>query len=269
MQRTLVSSEGSAAVEKGITVSSLVRCPVVAGEEDEGVLLEVKRLQSGENNADLSVDLSHGGRVLLLYPPREFLCVWAFRDAGNRRAVFVVCANIPCVGSGVGEVEEEWLFTSLREAPEVLNGLLRPHVTRPLALFPIRPTRRVGCADIFRDRNVLLVAVHERRVVVVAVGLVGLAEEIVETHLSWISRGVDIPQPPLADQSRGVARVGEDVRNCDVSGVEDRAVRTDRSVATVPPGHQSATRWRTHRGTRVGIGEAHAFFGQLVKVWSQ
>ena len=92
------------------------------------------------------------------------------------------------------------------------------------------------------------------------VNLVVIAKEHVKSMFLWYARRATATASPLAKAACGIARLFENRGHGQFFGAQRSAatIRTDRSVATVFPGHQATASRRTDRRTGQGLGETHS-----------
>ncbi len=135
---------------------------------------------------------------------------------------------------------------------------------------PAGPVRVLLLRDVAQG-HALLVPVEERRVVVVGVPLVEVAEERVEAHAARVAGRAGLAEAPLAEESGRVAGVAEEVsdrplaraQRLDVDPVP-AGVAADAHVAHVAAGHEDGARRRADRRARVEVGEAEALGREAV-----
>ena len=102
------------------------------------------------------------------------------------------------------------------------------------------------------------------------VDLVVVAEEFVEAMLLGNPAGAATADAPLAEAAGGVTLWFEHAGERGFIGADrSRAtVGSHRGVSRVQTGEQDTAGRAADRGSGVGVGEAHAFTGEAVDIWS-
>ena len=261
VQRALDAAQWAVAVLELGVVTSLAMRSVVGREQDQRSLAEPQFVDAVDQPADVGIEtVDARGETTFRGGP-----VGPLRELSDVRQVHTALAGLVVrVGDRRCEVEEE------RPLPVPLDEserLFEEQVLAPDLLFG----REAGSELAFvrhdvRERHPLFLADQIGREVVVRVCLVEVAEELVEALVVRDPGRVLVAEAPLADEGRRVARVVEDLRDGDVTGLErDAEVPTDARATRVPAGHQHAPRRRAHGRPRVELREAHALGGHLVE----
>jgi hypothetical protein len=112
------------------------------------------------------------------------------------------------VRNGEGHVAKEWLTVAAADELPRFGG---DHIVRVGSALAV---------VVAGQRKLLIVVPEIRRVVKMRVDLVQVAEELVEPMLPGNPRSADVPQSPLPEAARRVARGLEDLGHRDVTGPE-------------------------------------------------
>jgi hypothetical protein len=98
-------------------------------------------------------------------------------------------------------------------------------------------------------------------------GLVEIPEEIIKSLPVRDTRRARFSQSPLADQSRSIARLLENLRHGDIPGSQRiAAVAPDDGPAGMQSGHQRAARRGADRAACVVLSKPDTFSGHAVQV---
>lgn len=236
----------------------VVLSPVITAEEDDGVVIDLLFFEQSNNFTELAVDHVHEGGV-------DFgVLVGAL--AGGPGFVFeelpggVVFVDTPeSVRRGPGEVAEEGGLVVLFDE---LEGLFKDFVLRVGFAFVETGAVVSGKRDLFAISN------EVAGVKSVGVDLVVVAEEFIEAVLLRDARGVAAADAPFPESSGGVALGLEHAGEGGFVGADggEAIVAAHGSVAGVESGEEDAAGGTADGGSGVGVGEAHAFAGELVDV---
>lgn len=214
---------------------------VIAGEEDDGAVLQSGLAEAVENPTHLSVHAGDHGRLVLFR-----LGPVAVRIGGvvrNLHAVARLAAQgVVSMGNGIGEKEEPGRLVLSRHE---LQGGAGEEIGRVGAgfqgqLFPITP--EMG-----------------RRVVVgIPVGHVD--QRLIETVALGSAGTIGPAEPPLAENGRPVARRPEQVGHGPLAGTDiGAAVVPDEGVSGVLAQQQGGAGGGADGAARIGLGETDPF----------
>jgi hypothetical protein len=228
---------------------------VVAGENDEGVFRDAEPLEFIEHAADVGIEACDHGGVAFVGTGPIFVGIRPeirhLRASGRRLAL-----------EGVVRMRDDHA----------------PVEEKRLVLVSVHESDRFIGETIIRVNGVRLlgfVAPEEFRIVVVGVGLVEIAEEVVEALFARDARHgfAFVAESPFADERGGVALFFQDSGHGGVLGAEGLGERvflsgisTDAGVALMLAGHEHAARRGAYRCSGVEMGEPHAFSGHAVDV---
>ncbi len=256
------------AAERAVAVETFVHGAygtVVAGEKNDGTVVESKFFQQRHHSAHITVQAgNHGGVVLLGLGP-----------------IFVGIGGIGrhlelAVRDGVGQIQKKGsgrvrlgrvrlggirFFLTLAD---VFQGGFGEHVMTVSNTLPIL---------VFIERVLLFIYPQIRSVVVVGFALVEVSQGIIEALPIGTAHRTGATQAPLTQQSGAVAfslqefghghgRVG----NGQIPFGFVIVVAPDVGVAGVQARHQRSAGRGANSTSRVELRELHAFFGQPVDV---
>ena len=245
---------------------------VVAGEEDDGAVVNLQFLELVQELADVGVQAGDHGRLVLFRLRPRLIGIRSV--AGDFHAVAGALAFLVVrVGNRVGEVKEE--------GPVVIErlGLVDAHEIQRGGREQIIHVQALLAAPVFGELDPAIVArlgVGGRvvtpeviGVVIVRMHLVQITEEFIKPLLLRHAGRVRVAQPPFADQRRVIAGLLEDLGHCQVLRPErHQGIAANQRVPGVQAGHQRAARRRANRAAGVEAGEAHAFRGQSGPDWA-
>ena len=219
--------EGPFAAPQGAAAPEIVgpaggRRSVVGGEENDRIVGDAEFLQQLQDPADVSVQARNHRRqrrVRLLRPDQAVGSVSVHRQSGllKRTAVlrvdFIVGNRVFGVGDGERDVTEE---RPILVGANELESPLRDDVMR---------IRAASIAFVVRQRQLPFVVVEVVRIEVMRVGLVQVADELVEALLPGNALGADVPESPFAEATRGVPACLEEFRHRHVAREKGHAAR--------------------------------------------
>ena len=251
----LNAAKRPAALEELRLVSALLMGAVVAGEDDQGVLLLPGGLERGEQSPDVGIHAGNErGEVALHLGPRAVLIRLV---VGRLHAVPAESGQLVVrVGNGVGQVEEE----RLPGAGDELQGSFGEQVIAEL-LALVEP--------VAGEERLVLIVPEVLGVGVVGVLLIQVSVEFVESASVRDAAGAGAAESPFSEQSGSVARALEEGGNRGLIRPQTRFgldVAADGGVAGMPPGHQAAAGRSTDGGTRIRLGEAKSLGGHAVQI---
>ncbi len=248
-----------AVVEIGIRAALLVR-PVVAGEQHQRLVVKAQPLQTGEQPADVAIHArNHGGMPLLRVGP-----VLVRVGTVGRHFHALLARLVVRVGDREGQVEEERLILVPLDE---LQGLRREQIVRVLDALRRDAAGRVDRLDLVGQQYLLLVAPEVVGIVVVGVGLIQVAEPVIEALLVRNARRLRLAEAPLADDAGRVAGPLEQLGHGDIRRPQrNPVVAANPGMSRVQPGHQAAPRRRTDRAAGVVIREDHPLGRHAVQI---
>ena len=126
---------------------------------------------------------------------------------------------------------------------------------------------RAGVGHDVAQRHAGVVPPERSRVVIVCVGLVEVAEEIIKALVVRRGRAVLVAEAPFTDERGVIAGLFEQAGDGAVLGFQpDLGIAADGGVAGVLAGHEHAARRRADGGAGVELREAQALRRQPVDV---
>ena len=244
-------------------VSAFVVWAVIGGEDDQGIVVDLEILQQFEELAHVVVHHGdHGGEAFLGIRP---VLVFVNSVVGNLLAISSYAARfIVGVRDGPMHMEKEGLIFVFTDELETAID----HFVVGVGNFLARDT---SCSagiitdDISREFDLGLVLPKKGGIEIVSVGLIHVAEPVVESVVVGMSGIVDflwlanMSESPFSDASGGVSRLIEFLGDGHFFSRQpslDVAVDFRRSDVLAKPEDQP--RWAAHGVTGIVIGKLHA-----------
>lgn len=244
------AAERAVGLQHAGMVTALEVRAIVAGEEDQGVLIEALAGERGGDLADGVIERPDQGGVVGL-------------GVGDRGVVGLPRGFSGTAGDGSGRSEHGGVGDGVGEEQEkgAFGGLGLDEAQR-LAGVEVDVVVAAAVEGVAGEFDALFLIVDETGVAPVAIDMAGGAVEDVEALGEHVGGVLGVSgDAGFADHGGAVAGVFEQAGDGGVGGIRpegELAIAADGAVAGVEAGHERAAGWRADGGTGIVVGETQA-----------